>query len=472
METNTNKTTHKQRTVLMAAISTAFVTAFAGSALTLSIPSMGDEFGLGATSVGWIISIYTIVVAAMSVPMGKIADSTSHRTVLIIGTVVFLLTCIAAVFCTQAWMIITVRGIQSFGASMIFATNMPIAMSAFPPTQRGKVIGIFTSGVYVGLSLGPVLGGIINNHFTWRGIFVFAAIVAVFGLINIFRGTDKESTKNIKYKQDIKGNVCYIIMICCLIYGLTSLTSSRFGWMFLIVGLVMGVIFVMAELRADNPMMDVRIFATSRTFTLSTATAFAHYSTTFALSYLVSIYLQVVMGFSSQVAGFILISQPLFMALLSPKMGKLSDKVPAYKLVTAGLALSSASLLFFGFAGSGTPLVAVCVALCVAGVGTALFSSPNTNMVMGCVPPSKFGVTNSLLSAVRTTGQSFSMAIITLVVSMNVGNISLYDIQPEALLKTMHVAFFVFTAMLVAGIFMSMQRKNSTSAPTNNGGQK
>ncbi|MBQ0079397.1 MAG: MFS transporter [Eubacterium sp.] len=455
------KNTKKQNTVLMAAMSTAFITSFAGSALTLSVPAMGDYFHLGATSVGWIISIYTIVVAAFSVPMGKIADSTSHRTLLLTGVSIFIITCGLALFCTKGWMIIAVRAIQSLGASMIFATNVPIALSAFPPERRGQTIGIVTSGTYLGLSLGPVLGGIINTHFSWRGVFVFAGLMGAFALFNALRGVDKEPIKTKKFAQDVKGNILYIFMVSCLIYGLTTLNSSKLGWAFMVAGLILAIAFVRAELSVDNPMMDVRLFAENKVFTLSNITAFFHYSTTFALSYLVSIYLQVVMGFSSQIAGFILISQPLFMAVLSPKMGKLSDKVAAYKLVTGGLILSTMTLLFFGFASYHTSMIAVCLFLCMAGVGTALFSSPNTNIVMGCVPPSKFGVTNSLLSAVRTTGQSFSMAVITLVVSMNIGNISLYETEPDQLLKTMHMAFFIFTAMLIAGIFMSVQRGNT-----------
>ena len=119
------------------------------------------------------------------------------------------------------------------------------------------------------------------------------------------------------------------------------------------------------------------------------------------------------------------------------------------------------TLLFFGFAQVSTPLWAVCAALGAAGVGTALFSSPNTNVIMGCVPPSKFAVANSIVSTMRTTGQTIGMAIITIVVSATLGNISLYDVPQADLMRTMHICFYIFTALCILGIFMSLQRRKS-----------
>jgi MFS family permease len=205
-------------------------------------------------------------------------------------------------------------------------------------------------------------------------------------------------------------------------------------------------------------MIDVRIFASNRTYTLSNITALFNYSATFGLGYLTSIYLQVVLGLSSQVAGFVLITQPFFMAILSPKMGKLSDKVAPYKLASSGMGLCALSLLTFVFIGENTPLWFIIIALAVAGIGIALFSSPNTNVVMSCVHPSKFAVANSILSTMRTTGQSAGMAIITIVVSATVGNASLYEIDAASLITTVHISFLIFTMLCVAGIFMSSQR--------------
>lgn len=445
---------------LTVSTATSFTTAFSGSALNLAIPSMGTYFNMGAASVGWITTAYVLVIAAMAVPFGKIADSTSRRSMLVAGVAVFGGASVLAVFMWSPAGILAVRAVQGIGAAMIFASNMPIAISAFPGNERGRAIGIVTSGIYTGLALGPALGGTLNNLLGWKSIFIFGAVIAFASMILTLTGVPKDRQEN-SGKFDLAGNIVYMLMIASFIYGLTALNSFRFGWLLLVCGLLLGVLYTLIELRASNPMIDVRIFAEDRVFTLSNLTALFNYSATFALGYLGSIFLQVVKGMTSQAAGFVMIAQPLFMALLSPRMGKLSDRVPAYKLVSSGMALCALTLLFFAFAGEGIPVWAVWIDLAVAGTGIALFSSPNTNVIMGCVPPSKFAVANSIVSTMRTTGQTIGMAIITLVVNGTVGNISLYDIPAGDLVRTMHIGFFIFTGLCILGIFMSMQRRKT-----------
>ncbi len=450
----------QQKSAIFVGVSTAFITTFAGSALNLAIPDMGTYFNMGAAGVGWIVTLYTLVVAAFSTPFGKLADTTGRRRILIIGVAGFGTVSVFSVFAANAAILLTLRVFQGLTASMIFATNMPIAISTFPGKERGKAIGLVTSGTYAGLAMGPVLGGILNNWFGWKSIFVFAACVSVFALFFVLKGVEKDVVDKSDLKQDVSGNVIYVFMIASFIYGLTSFNSIKFGWAFIAASFVLGFVFVKTELKSQNPMIDVRIFASNMTYTLSNLTALFNYSATFALSYLVSIYLQVVMGFSSQTAGFVLITQPLFMAILSPRMGRLSDKIAPYKLASFGMGLCALSLLFFGFIKNGTSLALIVMALAIAGIGIAFFSSPNTNVIMGCVPPSKFGVANSILATMRTTGQSSGMAIITLVVSGSIGNVSLYQVSPDQLINTIHTAFIIFTCLCAAGIFMSLQRKH------------
>ena len=452
--------TREQIISLVVAAGTAFATAFSGSALNLAIPTMGDYFHMGAASVGWITTAYMLVIAAMAVPFGKIADNTSRRNTLIIGVGVFGVFSLLGIWAWSAASILFIRGVQGVGAAMIFASNMPIAINAFPGKERGRAIGICTSGAYVGLALGPALGGFLNTLFGWKAIFLFGAVIAF-----IFLGLTLTLKKDRQEKAgpgfDLGGNIVYMLMIACVIYGFTALNSIRFGWVLLICGILLGVLFVRVELKSNNPVIDVRIFAEDRVFTLSNITALFNYSATFALGYLVSIYLQVGHGLTSQAAGLIMIAQPLLMAVLSPQTGKWSDRVPAYKLASGGMGVCSLALLFFAFAQASTPLWAVCAALAVAGVGIALFSSPNTNVIMSCVPPSKFAVANSIVSTMRTTGQTMGMAIITIVVSATVGNTSLYEVPQAALLHTMHIGFFIFTGLCILGIFMSLQRRKS-----------
>ena len=206
--------------------------------------------------------------------------------------------------------------------------------------------------------------------------------------------------------------------------------------------------------------MDLSLFTTDAAFTLSNLTALFNYAGTFAVGYMTSIYLQVVNGYSAQTAGILLITQPLFMTLLSPVMGRLSDRIAPYKLASLGMALCAAALLFFALLRPEVPIAGIVAALAVTGTGVAMFSPPNTNIIMSCVPPAKYGIANSILSTMRTVGHATGMAVITLVTSAIVGNISLYDADPAKLLSTIHIAFAIFCATSAAGIFMSLKRRN------------
>ena len=453
--------TKEQKIALAVATGTSFATAFSGSATNLAIPAMGTYFHMGAASVGWITTAYVIVIAAMAVPFGKIADSTSRRNMLAAGVAVFGAASVVAVLMHSAAGILAVRAVMGIGAAMIFASNMPIAINAFPGNQRGKAIGIVTSGIYTGLAIGPALGGFLNNLFGWQAIFLFGAAIAFASMILTLAGVPADRQEKTGARFDLGGNITYILMIICLIYGLTALNSIRFGWVFLLVGVIFGVLFIKIELGFENPVIDVRIFAEDRVFTLSNLTALFNYSATFALGYFASIYLQVAQGLNSQAAGLVMMTQPVFMALFSPWMGRMSDRLPAYKLVSGGMAVCALTLLFFGFTQVHTPIWAIVLALAAAGFGIALFSSPNTNVIMSCVPPQKFAVANSIVSTMRTSGQTIGMAIITLVVSGTIGNVSLYEVPAADLIHTMHICFFIFTGLCILGIFMSLQRRKS-----------
>ena len=453
--------TKEQKIALAVATGTSFATAFSGSATNLAIPAMGTYCHMGAASVGWITTAYVIVIAAMAVPFGKIADSTSRRNMLAAGVAVFGAASVVAVLMHSAAGILAVRAVMGIGAAMIFASNMPIAINAFPGNQRGKAIGIVTSGIYTGLAIGPALGGFLNNLFGWQAIFLFGAAIAFASMILTLAGVPADRQEKTGARFDLGGNITYILMIICLIYGLTALNSIRFGWVFLLVGVIFGVLFIKIELGFENPVIDVRIFAEDRVFTLSNLTALFNYSATFALGYFASIYLQVAQGLNSQAAGLVMMTQPVFMALFSPWMGRMSDRLPAYKLVSGGMAVCALTLLFFGFTQVHTPIWAIVLALAAAGFGIALFSSPNTNVIMSCVPPQKFAVANSIVSTMRTSGQTIGMAIITLVVSGTIGNVSLYEVPAADLIHTMHICFFIFTGLCILGIFMSLQRRKS-----------
>ena len=451
------------KNILIVALLTSFMTTFMGSALNLSIPNLEADFQVGAALIGWVITAYTLTVAAFSVPFGKLADAVGRRRILVPGIGIFGICTLGCAFASNIWLLLALRIVQGIGAAMIFATNNPILISVYPPTERGRVLGLSTAAVYVGLSVGPVIGGFLNHHLNWHSIFVLTVVLALtsFALAvkSIPADIDAKQTETKGAKADLAGNLLYIVCILVTLYGLSNLSTMDYGWAILVAGLLLGWAFVYVETKTENPVIRISMFTQDKAFTFANLAALLNYGATFAISYLMSIYLQVVMGYTSQTAGLILIAQPLMQALFSPMMGKLSDRMPPYKLATAGMCFCVTGLILFALVGEETSIIFILGALVLSGFGFALFSSPNTNAVMSCVQPKDYSVANSILSTMRTVGQSSSMAVVTIVVGMTLGNQSLNSVSPADLVGTMHIIFGIFVVLCAVGVVLSLQRR-------------
>jgi predicted MFS family arabinose efflux permease len=266
---------------------------------------------------------------------------------------------------------------------------------------------------------------------------------------------------------DISGNVLYVLSIIFIMYGLSTLSTGGYPLPLIIIGIFFLIAFILHEKRTSNPIINIGLFA-NPTYTASNITALLNYGATFAIGYLMSIYLQVVMGYSSQSAGMILIIQPIIMAIGSPYMGRLSDRVSPYRLASIGMGICALGLAFFVFISETTPLWIIILALVISGLGFAVFSSPNTNAVMACVEKEDYGVASSVLATMRSLGHTSSMAIVTMVVGIYMGNQSLSEASPLLLIETMHTAFKIFVGICIFGIFLKpiIIRTKSRRIPT------
>jgi MFS family permease len=327
--------------------------------------------------------------------------------------------------------------------------------------MRGKVLGYSIAATYTGLTAGPVAGGLLNHQFGWRSIFIltFVTGAAVF-LVAIFK-LPKMSSEGNGQKLDLLGNLLYMAMIVSTMYGLSTLSSFWAAKYLIALGVLFFALFIYHELRIESPIIQIRLFRKNRSYLLSNLAALLNYGATFAVGYLVSIYLQVVKGYDSQISGIILISQPLIMALLSPYAGRLSDKISPFKLASLGMALCTAGLFSFAFISVDYPLYLIIFNLIIVGFGFAIFSSPNTNAVMACVEPGDYGVASSILATMRTLGQSSGMAGLTFIIAHIMGSKSFAEAEPSLVISAMRISFLIFALVCIAGVLFSMQRKDS-----------
>jgi len=451
----------RETVTLIAVMSSAFLVPFVASALNLALPTMGREYNSSAVLLSWVVTSYLVASAAFLLPLGRWADMKGRPPIYQAGLGLFAFFTLLCALSPSIHILLLFRVLQGISAAMIFCTSTAILTEVFPIHRRGRVLGLSVSSTYVGLSLGPVLGGWMTHYLGWRSIFYFIAAIAFIVMIFVRLYIKGEWKKIPGDKFDLQGSLLYVASLGSFMYGVSALSDSSQAKYFALAGAILLLGFIRYELDQRQPLIDLHMFVKNISFAYSNLAAMIHYSATFALTFLMSIYLQTIVGFSAQQAGLIILAQPLMMALFSPLAGTLSDRVEPRIVASTGMGLTALGLFGMIFLGQNTPIPWIVVDLLAIGIGFALFSSPNTNAVMASVKPPLYGVASSTLGTMRMIGQSFSMAIVTLVLAAFIGNEVLTQVDPGVLMKSIKTAFVIFTILCIAGVFASLARGNT-----------
>jgi len=397
------------------------------------------------------------------VPFGKLADIRGRKRVFVGGLLVYTVTSLLCALAPSFPFLLAGRVAQGLGGGMIFGTGIALLSSIFPPGKRGLALGVNVAAVYLGLSLGPPLGGLLTQQLGWRSVFAVnvalgavAAALAVWGL----RGEWRESPQD---RLDVPGAILYGAGLCALMYGLGRLPSPS-GWALAGAGVMALGVFVAWERRAAHPLLDMTLLAQNRVFAFSNLAALINYAATFAVGFLLSLYLQSVRGLSAQAAGGLLTAQPLVMAALSPFAGRFSDRVDPRVVASSGMSLIAVGLALLAFVGPATPLAFVVACLLLLGAGFGLFSSPNTNAVMASVEKRSYGVASATLATMRLVGQMLSMGVASLVLTLFAGREAAGPERAESFVAGMRAAFALYALLCVAGVFASLARGRAGGA--------
>jgi len=435
--------------ILLTMMMSSFVTPFTSSALTLSLPDIGRDYGASANELGWVLEIFLLASIVCLLPMGKLADRFGKRRVFLWGTVLFTLSSALCIVTPDMGFLLAARALQGAAAAMLYATNMSIVALSFPPEQRGRALGWMVSMVYVGLACGPVLGGLLNYYAGWQSIFVFITAACLACVVMTMLYLHQEWCEAAVQGVDGTGALLYSLAMIFAMFGLSELAELAWGWMALLLAA-----FVRHEMKTKDPILPIYILVENREFSLSNLTAMINYSATFAISFLMSIYLQSVLGLSSREAGLVMLIQPIVMAMLSPTAGKLSDRHSPTRIATVGMAITALGILGLVAVVHLESLWLVVPVVIVIGVGFALFAAPNNNAIMGAVPKRYYSLATSMIGTVRLVGQVISVAIVTMVLSLDWNWLP----QLEGLVRNIEISFIVFTLLCLIGILPSVAR--------------
>jgi EmrB/QacA subfamily drug resistance transporter len=455
--TDTRDERPRRASALLVATLASFLTPFTSSSVNVALPTIGRAFDADTIELSWVAMGFLLSAAVFLVPFGRAADIYGRKRVFMLGVLLFTL---ASVLCAVSWsteILIASRILQGCGGAMIFGTSVAILTSVYPPEQRGKVLGLNVSATYLGLSLGPFLGGFVTKHAGWQGVFLATVPVGLIILCAVWWKLRGEWSGAKGEKFDLVGSVVYGGGLIALMYGLSRLPEFV-GLLLMTAGIVGLLAFVWWEQRTASPILHIALFRVNTVFAFSNLAAMINYSATFAVTFLVSLYLQFVRGLGPQEAGLILVAQPVVMTLTSPIAGRLSDTLEPRLLASSGMALTSGALFLLVFIDASSSIVYVIGALLLLGAGFGLFSSPNTNAVMSSVERRYYGVASATLGTMRLTGQMLSMGIAAVLLALYVGRVQVTPASSGAFLTSFRVAFIIFSVLCALGVPASFAR--------------
>jgi len=443
--------------VLAVVCLSASLVPFTGSSINLALPRISEELSLNAVALGWIVTAFLLASAILQIPFSRAGDMFGRKKMLTAGIILFLLASGVCGIAPSGQLLIAGRFVQGIAAAMLFGVNMAIITSVFPDNERGKALGINTAVVYFAIASGPFFGGMLTHYWGWRSIFAATAGLGLLALIGIFTVLKGEWIEAKGERYDWWGSLIYAIGLFAIIYGCSILPSIA-GFSLVVAGMATFILFVYYEKKQSAPVFNMKMFLANRVFRMSSFAALINYAATFAIGFMLSLYLQYIKGFDAHKAGLVLVIQPVVQTIVSPLAGKWSDKVNASKIATFGMAIIVVCLLSMLLLTPDTPLAMLIAILVVMGAGFALFSSPNVNVIMGSVEKRFLGMASATTGTMRLTGQSISMGITMMMISIFVGKTRITaDIYP-LFMKCLHYTFAIFVVLCAIGVYTSMIR--------------
>lgn len=453
-------------TLLFVIILTSLINPFLGAAVNIALPKIGDEFSMNAVSMSWVAMSFLLSSAVFLVPLGKAADILGRRKVFLYGNIIVALSSLFCALSTSGIMLIIFRLIQGIGSAMMFGTGMAIITSAFPPHERGKAIGINVSAVYLGLSIAPFAGGFLTQLFGWRSLFLvtlpFALLVVV--ITGLFIKSEWADARHEKF--DFTGSFIYVIAVSMLMYGFSKLPET-YAFILTGTGIAGLVLFISVELNRKYPVLNIRLFRTNRIFAFSNLAALINYAATFAIGFVLSLYFQYIKGMKPLQAGAILVTQPFIMMIIAGFSGRMSDKTDARILSSLGMAIIVIGLVLLSFVDENTRKEFIIISLLILGTGFGLFSSPNTNSIMGSVEKKYLGIASATVGTMRLTGQMLSMGVATMIIHALLGNASIEPSNFQLFMISVRIIFILFSFLCFLGIFASLARGKSSHSHYN-----
>jgi EmrB/QacA subfamily drug resistance transporter len=436
-----------------------FMSALDTSVVNVALPVIGRETGAPISTLEWVILAYLIMVSASLLVFGRLADIHGKRRIYMAGQLVFVLGSLGCGLSGRIGLLIFFRAFQAVGAAMLFALSPAILVSAFPGSERGRALGMQATMTYLGMSIGPALGGFLTQHFGWPSIF-FVNLPVGLGMWILAYKTLQSDAQGDSQPFDPAGASALAVALAALLFALSK--GGGWGWGHpLIAGPAMLggcaiAAFIVIEKRIAHPALDLGLFD-NRRFTASILAAWLCYLCFASVAFLMPFFLLSAAGYSAARTGLVLMAIPLAMMSVAAPSGHLSDKLGVTLPATAGMLLVAAGIGLLGGIGPGDSAKQIAVYLALAGLGAGLFTAPNNSAIMGAVPPNRQGVAGAILAAARTMGFAAGVALAALVYTTALGP-GAASPAPDAIAGAVRMGMRITVLAALAGAACSLLR--------------
>lgn len=439
-----------------------FMATLDGGIVNISLPVIGSAFGIDIDTVEWVVVGYLLVVGSLLLPFGRLGELVTFKRVYLAG---FALFTVASVLCgaaPSAPALIGFRLVQGVGAAMLQAMGPAIVARTFMPSERGRALGLNAISVSIGLSIGPALGGLLTQYFTWRAIFLVNLPVGIVAILWAARILPVEE-RGARHSFDLVGAALSAGSLLALLLVLSE--GQAWGWSsplsLLMIGLFLflGAFFLVVERSSSHPMIDLALFRI-RSFSAGLSSVAIVFAGLFTATFLLPFVLEQGSHYTPLEAGLLLTPIPIATAFVAPFSGAVSDRIGQRLPASVGVAVMAVGLLSLTQLPPSFAVPDLVWRLVLIGVGQGLFMSPNSSAVLGSVPRPRIGTASGTLAQMRIAGQAFGIAMSAAVVAIRtpVHAAAAHGAAGSALILAVHDAFVVAAALSCVGIVTSLVR--------------
>ncbi|HEY5053529.1 MAG TPA: MFS transporter [Solirubrobacterales bacterium] len=382
--------------------------------VNVALPSIQRDLGASISSLEWTINGYTLSFAVLIATGGRLGDIFGRRRMFLFGVVIFALSSATAGFAPDATSLVVSRVVQGVGAALMMPATLSIITDAFPAGERGKAMGMWAGVSALALAVGPVLGGFLTEHVSWRAIFYLNIPVAIGAVTAALFAVRESRDETVGREVDYAGVAMLTVGLTALILALVQ--GNSWGWgstkiIALLAGAAIGLAaFVAVELRVKVPMVEFRFFA-DRNFLGAVVVALIVSFSMLGVFFFLALYMQDILGYSPLQAGIRFLPSTLMIVTVAPIAGRLADRYGPRWLIAAGLALVAASLYSFSGIAVHSSYLDLLPGFMLLGIGIAMTMSPMTSAAMNAVPVEKAGIASGVLSMFRMVGGSLGVAV-------------------------------------------------------------